>query len=752
MNVDEILNKLDSAFNDNNLYEADNILTLGIREAGESGDSASLLQLLNEYIGLLRVMGRFDEAYEIGNKIRILLDNMGLNGSIPYATSLLNVATALRAGGRFEESLSVYNEVEAVYVTSLPANSMLLAGFYNNKSLLFQENGNLEASIECLEKAYAIASSNGEDFEAAVSSANLANSYIGLHNYASAYTSASRSKALFEKAGTRDTHYCSALYVLGICEKENGNIDKAREYLNEALNIMEHNLGKNEFYYRIHDELDRCSDTNSFISGMDLSKAYYEEVVKPLIEAEFPSYVNKIAVGLVGRGSDCYMFDDEHSMDHDWGPEVCIWVSAETYNEIGEALTNLYTSLPADYKGIKRGPVVSSHKRRGVFIIEDFYRQLLGVWPIEAYEDIPDHSLAECVNGQVFTDPEGIFTSIRNRLTEGFPEYLKYRKIADAASKFSQAAQYNLPRFLTRNDTVTASIMLATGIKEAMRLAHYLDNKYPPHDKWLYRSLNTLSFGEDIIPMINMAMETGDVSALSEFLARLMYTGNYISDIDDYLDHHADELLIKSTLASLNNNELVKKIVELEFEAFDKVDNEGGRADCQDDWLTFSKMRKSQYLTWTKPMLMQYYYDFLREYRIGHNLITEKYGRMMASTAPIEYARIKDNFPPIPEEKAAIIEAIVSIQVNWMEDFSAEYPKLAGRARSIHSFEDTPYNTSYETYLRGEIQTYSDKMLQLYGMFISSKLEDGSNLAYEIMMHNCALYGYKSLKAAEEKA
>ena len=46
-------------------------------------------------------------------------------------------------------------------------------------------------------------------------------------------------------------------------------------------------------------------------------------------------------------------------------------------------------------------------------------------------------------------------------------------------------------------------------------------------------------------------------------------------------------------MANMDKETLVEKIVNLEWEAFDQVDNEGGRADCQDDFQTFSIMRKS---------------------------------------------------------------------------------------------------------------------------------------------------------------
>ena len=151
-------------------------------------------------------------------------------------------------------------------------------------------------------------------------------------------------------------------------------------------------------------------------------------------------------------------------------------------------------------------------------------------------------------------------------------------------------------------------------------------------------------------------------------------------------------------------------------------------------------------------MLLQNLYDFDREFKLNHNLITEKYGRMMQSTDPKRYEEIKDNFPEVGPDKAAIIEEIVAMQVSWMEEFATKYPKLGRRARSIHSNEDFEYETSYETYLRGEISTYSDKMLELYAKYIVSFAQSGKNVAEEIMKQSVRMYGYDSLEAAEAKA
>lgn len=199
----------------------------------------------------------------------------------------------------------------------------------------------------------------------------------------------------------------------------------------------------------------------------------------------------------------------------------------------------------------------------------------------------------------------------------------------------------------------------------------------------------------------------------------------------------------------MEKNVLIDEIVKMEWNAFDKVKNEGGRADCQDDWNTFSIMRKSQYMTWNEALLTSWHQDLKEAEQAGVNLITYKYGYMMESTAPEKFAEIKVNMPEISKEKRQIINQIVSIQVGWMEEFAAEYPRLAGNARSIHTSEDNMYNTSAETYLRGELMTYSDKTLILYGRFIAELATAGKNLNRLTMENTVKLYGYETLEDAE---
>ena len=66
------------------------------------------------------------------------------------------------------------------------------------------------------------------------------------------------------------------------------------------------------------------------MKGLELSKAFFFEYGKPMLENDFPSLLPHIAVGLVGAGSECLGFDDDFSRDHDFEAGFCIFLPDET--------------------------------------------------------------------------------------------------------------------------------------------------------------------------------------------------------------------------------------------------------------------------------------------------------------------------------------------------------------------------------------------------------------------------------------
>lgn len=196
---------------------------------------------------------------------------------------------------------------------------------------------------------------------------------------------------------------------------------------------------------------------------------------------------------------------------------------------------------------------------------------------------------------------------------------------------------------------------------------------------------------------------------------------------------------------------MINEIVELEWEMFQNVNNTDGRANCQDDFETFNIMRSSQYKCYEKEVLKSYLNDLKIAKANNRNLITEKYARMMFYTHPEEYDKIKDYFEPIEEEAQEIIEQIIDIQLSWRKEFKRHFPKLIHLSRHSYTNEDTNEHTSFETYLRGELMTYSKNTLILYAQMIVDYFKCNVNMVSSIMHETVKAYGFESLEEAEEK-
>ncbi|OZG67272.1 hypothetical protein BAQU_1345 [Bifidobacterium aquikefiri] len=195
---------------------------------------------------------------------------------------------------------------------------------------------------------------------------------------------------------------------------------------------------------------------------------------------------------------------------------------------------------------------------------------------------------------------------------------------------------------------------------------------------------------------------------------------------------------------------LVDHVVQQEWDQFQDVHNEGGRAACQGNWPVFHQMRASQFLTWSMPLLQSYSDDLNYAEESGRNLLSEKYGRMMVSTAPEQFAEsIAPYLATLSADRIAQQERIIATQIAWVIEFRHAYPKLGQAMRLIHTSEDSQYATSFETYLRGELSTYSARTLDYYEALIASCKRNNLNLTQETVEKTVQLGGYKDLEEAE---
>ena len=269
---------------------------------------------------------------------------------------------------------------------------------------------------------------------------------------------------------------------------------------------------------------DRQGDLS--VQGLELSEEYYQTYGVRMIEEKFADYKDRIAVGLVGEGSECYGFDDQISRDHDWGPGFCLWLTADDYRTIGQELQKEYERLPQTYKGFKRFSTQWGGGRIGVHEIGAFYQRSIGSPhapdTIERWLYIPEEYLSSCTNGKVFTDPLGEFTKIRNELLKFYPEDIRLLKIAWRCMTCAQAGQYNFMRSVRRHQFFAALYAETKFCSDMMSLVFLLNRRYAPFYKWRHLAVRSLPvLGKFLYEQIDSMMATVDYQKKNEIIEEI---------------------------------------------------------------------------------------------------------------------------------------------------------------------------------------------------------------------------------------
>src|ERR1700754_3820887 len=87
-----------------------------------------------------------------------------------------------------------------------------------------------------------------------------------------------------------------------------------------------------------------------FIKGLELSRLFYEEAVRPVLEESFPRL--RYAAALLGTGSEVLGFDTEMSSDHGWGPRFDLFLDEADYEAERDSIKEtLRHKLPRSFRG-----------------------------------------------------------------------------------------------------------------------------------------------------------------------------------------------------------------------------------------------------------------------------------------------------------------------------------------------------------------------------------------------------------------
>ena len=278
------------------------------------------------------------------------------------------------------------------------------------------------------------------------------------------------------------------------------------------------------------------NDESDFVSGIDLARMFYIEVVHPLIEGRAHSAAR------LGSGSDVLGFDTPRSTDHGWGPQLHLFVAA---SEVDAVRTIINSSLPAEFHG---WPVyfgwdeVAVQHHVTVAPLGEWLESYLGFNPqvditVQNWLTTPQQLLLEATAGAVFHDPDGDLKRVRNKL-EWYPDDIwlwllacQWRRIAQEEAFVGRTAEVG--------DELGSQILTARIVRDLMKLCFLIERRYAPYSKWLGSAFRNLRMAPRLAPHLEAALKTTDYPAREaalccayEYIAHCYNQLNLTSPVD----------------------------------------------------------------------------------------------------------------------------------------------------------------------------------------------------------------------------
>ena len=181
---------------------------------------------------------------------------------------------------------------------------------------------------------------------------------------------------------------------------------------------------------------------------------------------------------------------------------------------------------------------------------------------------------------------------------------------------------------------------------------------------------------------------------------------------------------------------LIDEILELELEMFLSVSSRGP-APCREHPDSFRLMRRAQFGSWSGNTLQHYLNDLKAARQRNDNLMT------------LKYARMENLVPPLND--SPLIDRMVEIQAEWHREVARKYPFFSRTSRPVDDTPDQPGAVSFSTYLRGELETYSNRTLAALYDDMQNVKDQGGNMAEDIFDRIVKSMGFKSLEEAEQR-
>ncbi|HEX8147954.1 MAG TPA: DUF4037 domain-containing protein [Pyrinomonadaceae bacterium] len=260
-----------------------------------------------------------------------------------------------------------------------------------------------------------------------------------------------------------------------------------------------------------------------FVKGLELSRLFFEEAVRPALAAEFPAL--RYAAALLGTGSEVLGFDTEMSADHGWGPRVDLFVGEADYGARDSIREALRHKLPHSVRGYPTsftgrdpsdnnvqhldardaGPVdhrVEVMTPRGFFLNYLAFDVEQEIEPAD-WLTFPEQKLRTVNSGGIFHDGVGL-EELRRKFSY-YPRDVWLYQLASAWARVGQE-EHLMGRAGSVGDEIGSALIGARLVRDLMRLCFLLERTYAPYPKWFGTAFDLLHCSGELSPSLRAAL------------------------------------------------------------------------------------------------------------------------------------------------------------------------------------------------------------------------------------------------------
>ncbi|KMS68979.1 hypothetical protein ACM01_36915 [Streptomyces viridochromogenes] len=243
-----------------------------------------------------------------------------------------------------------------------------------------------------------------------------------------------------------------------------------------------------------------------FVPGLELSRRFYTDAVRPLLEEAAPGVPH--SASRIGSGSEVLGYDTPRSADHAWGPRLQVFLhrhdvprhAARIRHILAEHLPKTFLGHPTD-------------RRVEVTGTSSWFTDTLGFDPAQGITPadwlaLPTQLLAEVTSGAVFHDGLHTLTPLRRAL-RWYPHDVWLYVLACQWQRIAQEEAF-VGRCGEVGDELGSAVNAARLARDLMRLCLLMDRRYPPYGKWLGSTFARTAAGPRLSPVLTAALAATD--------------------------------------------------------------------------------------------------------------------------------------------------------------------------------------------------------------------------------------------------